>query len=365
MITHGTVRVTTMMNDSPSAYEFSELSSNEIDDDDDNYEENDHKSQGDDSDDELVGVFSPPATIDGEGKPSDGDCGSKDQKTGAFVDSIGMVFLPLDDAPAQKHEKAGDIAPEKDQHPPEILLAEHLRRGNENPHDVGEDVQIDVDTAWRTAREDSGAVLSGASSQPEFPGPNDRRRRWSGVDTPPTERVLTRLYEGHCFGEMALIYDEPRNASVQATTYTTCVYLHKDAFRKHLCDNAFNKLIEETVLKTAYLREQREIVSENQNKEPPLVSVAQGVQPWKTFASARALATVRGGERSSFRCTAQLKFAGNTGGETNGRLVNDYRVCEKVGEGSFGAVYKVVHVHSGEVNAMKVRIQSPRRICCH
>lgn len=32
------------------------------------------------------------------------------------------------------------------------------------------------------------------------------------------ERFLTRLYEGNFFGEMALIYDEPRNASVRATT---------------------------------------------------------------------------------------------------------------------------------------------------
>lgn len=32
------------------------------------------------------------------------------------------------------------------------------------------------------------------------------------------EKLLTRLYEGHSFGEMALIYDEPRNASVRATT---------------------------------------------------------------------------------------------------------------------------------------------------
>ncbi|CAM9759238.1 unnamed protein product, partial [Scytosiphon promiscuus] len=41
-------------------------------------------------------------------------------------------------------------------------------------------------------------------------------------------------------------------------------------------------------------------------------------------------------------------------------VINDYRVHEKVGEGSFGAVFKVVHVHSGKVSAMKV-ITKPRR----
>lgn len=32
------------------------------------------------------------------------------------------------------------------------------------------------------------------------------------------EKILTRLYEGNSFGEIALIYDEPRNASVRAVT---------------------------------------------------------------------------------------------------------------------------------------------------
>lgn len=35
------------------------------------------------------------------------------------------------------------------------------------------------------------------------------------------EIFLTHLYEGNCFGEMALIYDEPRNATVRAVTEVT------------------------------------------------------------------------------------------------------------------------------------------------
>ncbi|CAM9292717.1 unnamed protein product, partial [Pylaiella littoralis] len=234
-----------------------------------------------------------------------------------------------------------------------------LLAGNEEPPHVGDNADIDRDTARGTVGVDIDAILSDCSSQPEFPDPHDREGRRSGLDIPPTEKILTRLYEGHCFGEMALIYDEPRNASVRATTYTTCVYLHKDAFRKHLGDKTFNKLIEQAALKTAFFREQREMVTEHHNKDSLLATAAKD-ESWKCFTSARALATVQGSARSSFRCTEQLKFAGDTKGETRGRLVNDYRVCEKVGEGSFGAVYKVVHVHSGEINAMKV-ITKPRR----
>lgn len=394
MITHGTVRVTTMISDSRSAQSFSGSSTDQFDDEDDNYEEAHHGSHCSDYHDEFTSEFSPPVTIDSkEGRGteeislSNAAGSNKGGGRDALVDSLGMVFLPLAGALAQEQETADDIPLKGDNHPPGVRVvdpdagkrpppsaAEELLRGKAEPRDAGEVVGIDTDTAGWAGKGDSNAVLSGCSSHPDMlepndhpdiPEPNDRERIWSGVDTPPTERVLTRLYEGHCFGEMALIYDEPRNATVQATTYTTCVYLHKDAFRKYLCDKTFNKLIEQAALKNAYFREQREMSLEHPSEETPVASATSGIGSWKCFASARALATVRGCARSSFRCTEQLKFAGSANGETNGRLVNDYRVCEKLGEGSFGAVYKVVHIHSGEVNAMKVCIRSPRHICCH
>lgn len=385
MITHGAVSVTTRISDSWSASSISESSSDdEINDDDDSHEWNGHEAHGNDYDDKFVGAFSAPATIDGErgssseeGRLRGGAGSNRDRDRDASIDSLDKVFLPVDGALAHEQEENGDIPPKKDNHPLGVLLADpsagkrslsseadELRRGNEEPPHVGDNADIDRDTARGTVGVDIDAILSDCSSQPEFPDPHDREGRRSGLDIPPTEKILTRLYEGHCFGEMALIYDEPRNASVRATTYTTCVYLHKDAFRKHLGDKTFNKLIEQAALKTAFFREQREMVTEHHNKDSLLATAAKD-ESWKCFTSARALATVQGSARSSFRCTEQLKFAGDTKGETHGRLVNDYRVCEKVGEGSFGAVYKVVHVHSGEINAMKVCIQSPRHIYCH
>lgn len=49
-----------------------------------------------------------------------------------------------------------------------------------------------------------------------------------------TKKELLRLKEGSEFGERALLYDEPRAASVIATEDTTCIYITRMVFEKHL-----------------------------------------------------------------------------------------------------------------------------------
>lgn len=49
----------------------------------------------------------------------------------------------------------------------------------------------------------------------------------------------------------------------------------------------------------------------------------------------------------------------NKNTESRERMVNKYRVCQKVGEGSFGEVFKVVHTETNTAYAMKVR--NPRK----
>ena len=51
--------------------------------------------------------------------------------------------------------------------------------------------------------------------------------------------------------------------------------------------------------------------------------------------------------------TKKMKRKDKIIAESN-NMVNDYQVCEKVGEGSYGAVYKVVHLLTSKVYAMKV-----------
>ena len=69
---------------------------------------------------------------------------------------------------------------------------------------------------------------------------------------------MHRLYEGHFFGEMALIYDEPRVASVIAVGKTSCLYLSKAAFREALTDKQFHIMMQDISYQRVITREKRE-----------------------------------------------------------------------------------------------------------
>eukprot|EP00752_Nemacystus_decipiens_P001573 g1534.t1 len=353
MITRGTVTVTTMTADSLGSIYSSSASSSAVDDDD-----NENLS---DPIDFMAEFSSPIAIADDEDRLSDGGCDSRDERR--YTDAFEGMFLTPKGTAAQQQRTAAAGAPARVTNtariePPQggaqpqsgSAIMDANRKGDEE-----EEIRVAQDPPSQTDSQEHGG-----------------RGRWSGIDSTHTEKVLTRLYEGHSFGEMSLIYDEPRNASVRAVTEVTCLYLHKDDFRKCLCDKTFDSLMQQAALQTACYREKKALISGHHHHHhhhhhrhhlhhhEQQHSARMGTESPTNFASVRATAAVRGGGRSSFRATKQLTFAGDATGETNGRVINDYRVCEKVGEGSFGAVYKVVHTHSGETYAMKV-ITKPKR----
>lgn len=71
-------------------------------------------------------------------------------------------------------------------------------------------------------------------------------------------KTLVRLYEGHFFGEMALVFDEPRIASVFAVGKTSCLYLSKEAFTKALSAEQFQVMMQDVAYQRAEVREKRE-----------------------------------------------------------------------------------------------------------
>ena len=74
------------------------------------------------------------------------------------------------------------------------------------------------------------------------------------------DRVLVHLGEGHCFGEMALIYDEPRNASARVVSPlgVECAFLVKEDFRGALNDDQFQEIVSQLTEDRMEVREARD-----------------------------------------------------------------------------------------------------------
>jgi len=90
------------------------------------------------------------------------------------------------------------------------------------------------------------------------------------------EFVITHLYEGHFFGETALVNDAPRNANVRVMHGEVRVMvMSKDAFKPFLDqDPKFRKMIGELVLKK----------EETARKRTEMLKVSPRGGRWRLFA---------------------------------------------------------------------------------
>ena len=70
--------------------------------------------------------------------------------------------------------------------------------------------------------------------------------------------ILVTLRDGHFFGEMSLVNDEPRVASVISIGITFCIVLSKGIFRNALTDDSFQKVVEDMLIKRNEIRKKRQ-----------------------------------------------------------------------------------------------------------
>ncbi|KAH9256392.1 hypothetical protein BASA81_005649 [Batrachochytrium salamandrivorans] len=73
------------------------------------------------------------------------------------------------------------------------------------------------------------------------------------------DKIITRLYEGHSFGEMALMSDAPRVASVRSGSATElhCMFLSVQDFKELLSAEEFAELVDRESKKIRELRDKR------------------------------------------------------------------------------------------------------------
>ncbi len=149
-----------------------------------------------------------------------------------------------------------------------------------------------------------------------------------------TEKQLTRLFEGHCFGEMALVTDEPRTASIVARSTLKCMCLTKQDFNGALSGSDIQGLVRKFAKDRSQLRMKRKQsygtvnLDREQMRQKSLVNMREFVKKTKVEIS---------------------------GSQKKGNLkINYYEIGRKLGTGSYSTVYLSTDTRTREEVAIKV-----------
>lgn len=147
------------------------------------------------------------------------------------------------------------------------------------------------------------------------------------------ELIVTHLYEGHFFGETALVNDAPRNANILVPVGgadVRCMVISRDRFKPFLeQDPKFKTMIGELVLKK----------EETARKRQEMLSMQGGV------------VITPEEQRNEVKVSTLTK----TGRLANGKtVVNGYMLMQKLGHGAFGVVYMALSLAHSKKYAMKV-----------
>lgn len=181
------------------------------------------------------------------------------------------------------------------------------------------------------------------------------KRASSDKNEEPQEVTLVTLREGHFFGEMSLVTDEPRVASVISIKNTICMCLSKQVFRSALSDETFNEVFQEVLKKRKMIRDNREkenddstsASSPSQDKSKGLHS--PNVSMRRMVQSKRRISVSLGSNEVREVNTLSMKKL-----DTGYRVINKYIVQRELGKGSFGDVYLCKDQETGEEFAMKM-----------
>jgi CRP-like cAMP-binding protein/predicted Ser/Thr protein kinase len=162
--------------------------------------------------------------------------------------------------------------------------------------------------------------------------------------------TLVTLREGHFFGEMSLVTDAPRVASVYSVKTTICLALAKTIFRKALSDESFSEVLNDVLNKRKEIRENRK----KETEENTMSIASPGANRLESMKSMRKNSmrarTKSISQMSQVSVSTTLSMKKMDGF----RLINKYVVEKELGKGSFGEVYLCRDQDTDKYYAMKM-----------
>eukprot|EP01038_Epipyxis_sp_PR26KG_P005579 gene5579-7704_t len=184
----------------------------------------------------------------------------------------------------------------------------------------------------------------------------------------PTYVTLTTLREGHFFGEMSIVTDAPRVASVISLKFTICLTLSKSDFQSALGDDTFQNIVHEVLSQRTEIRKEREKAENAKISEGGTTSDGSNPNSHPSDGSHSAESKKSGLSKQSFKSYRTLRTTSEVTVsstvklvklESGYRQVNKYLITQFLGSGAFGEVHLCEHQETHEKYAMKIINRPP------
>nr|CCA22084.1 calcium/calmodulindependent protein kinase kinase pu [Albugo laibachii Nc14] len=164
-----------------------------------------------------------------------------------------------------------------------------------------------------------------------------------------TEKELTRLYEGHVFGEMSLIYKEPRTASVRAIGPVKCLYLTAEDFEQCLTSDHFQRFVQEEYVEKARKRAMRlRLQKEQQTIVQAAAAVVEQLGQEPEGQSHPEAFCDKADEATETRTLVKQRLANGQ------KVVNEYVIQGDLGKGTYGRVKLCQNEQDNKLYAVKI-----------
>ncbi len=173
------------------------------------------------------------------------------------------------------------------------------------------------------------------------------------------EIPLVQLYEGQAFGDLALLYGEPRNATVKAKGPVSCLVLGKSDFRGCLDKEGFMDVLErEAHSRQIYIERRKKvreaIESDNSARSLDHSGILNSYLVKGSSSEGEPIFGVATPQPSPHHEPITTSCLNRQRLRDGKKIINKYEILRELGKGTYGTVMLARHLDTQKMYAMKI-----------